>query len=323
MIIENNIKTISGMNMLYEVPESTDVAIDWAKNNRLEIESFLASNGALLIRGLNEITDADFARILTAIYGEDLLKYTYRSTPRNEVKKNIYTATEYHPSQWIPQHNENSYSNTWPMRIAFLCKIVAEKNGNTPISDARSIYKKIPVEIREEFERKKIMYVRNYSDLDLPWTEVFQTNDKNEVEQYCQENDILFEWKPDGLRTKQINQATIEHPIHREKLWFNQAHLFHLSNLEEDLQEGFIEMLGEENVPRNTYFGDGSPIDTEMLRVIREVYKNNQITFQWEENDLLLLDNMLFTHGREPYEGDRKVLVGMQRKYSVEQIKSF
>ncbi len=314
----NSIEMKCGRKMLLDL-ESNELPLkDWVEKNKDDVESFLSTNGILLIRGL-EITSEDFGDTLGSLFGGELLSYTYRSTPRTELKNNIYTATEYHPSEVIPQHNENAYSNVWPMRIGFLSVTPASKMGNTPISDSRVAYQEIPAEIREEFERKKIMYVRNYSNVDLPWTEVFQTEEKSVVESYCRANNIEFEWTDQGLRTKQVNQATIAHPMTREMLWFNQAHLFHASSLDEDLREGLIALMGEENLPRNTYFGDGTPIDEAHLSLIREVYEKTKFSFQWEKNDLLLLDNMLFTHGREPFEGPRKTLVGMARAYNPEQ----
>jgi alpha-ketoglutarate-dependent taurine dioxygenase len=312
----NNLQMVSNKKMLLQLENNTLNPMDWAAKNKEEIEHFLTTQGALLIRGLEIDNSAQFGDILTTLFGEELAKYTYRSTPRTQVVKNVYTATEYHPSEVIPQHNENAYSNSWPLRIGFLCMVKADKMGNTPISDSRTAYQQIHPEIREEFERKKVMYVRNYSNIDLPWSEVFQTEDKKEVEKYCRDNHIQFEWTEGGLRTKQVNQAVAEHPVSKEKLWFNQAHLFHVSSLDKELQEGLVALLGEENLPRNAYFGDGSPIDEATLNVIRDVYEQTKFSFQWEENDLLLLDNMLYTHGREPFEGTRKVLVGMGREYS-------
>jgi alpha-ketoglutarate-dependent taurine dioxygenase len=255
------------------------------------------------------------------LFEDELATYTYRSTPRTELKNNVYTATEYHPSVNIPQHNEHSYSNSWPMRIGFLCVTPALKLGNTPICDSRKVYQQVPAEVREEFEKKKVMYVRNYSMIDLPWQEVFQTSEKSLVEAYCRANDMTFEWTEDGLRTRQVNQASMSHPVTGGKVWFNQAHLFHLSSLTEELQQGLLEIAGEENLPRNAYFGDGTPISIEALHAIRKAYDDNMITFQWQKGDLLLLDNMLFTHGREPFEGPRKVLVGMAREYPPVQTK--
>jgi alpha-ketoglutarate-dependent taurine dioxygenase len=262
--------------------------------------------------------------LLTVLFGNELGSYVYRSTPRTEIHSKIYTASEYHPSETIPQHNENSYSTVWPMYISFLCRETASEGGNTPVSDSRVAYREIPAEIRDEFERKNILYVRNYNDVDLPWTEVFQTEDAATVESYCREHDIQFEWTETGLRTKQVSQAVIDHPVTGDRLWFNQAHLFHVSSLSEELQENLVDLLGEENLPRNAYFGDGTPIDSAYLTTIREVYDRTKFSFQWENNDLLLLDNMLFTHGRQPFTGKRQVLVGMAREChaaSLNQVK--
>lgn len=307
---QNSIKSV-----FVENADGTLNPLTWAVENRDRIEALLSRHGALLIRGLHVDGAEPFGNLLRCLFEEELTTYTYRSTPRTELQNNVYTATEYHPSQVILQHNEHAYSNSWPMRIGFLCLQPARRMGNTPISDSRTAYREIPLEIREEFERKGVMYVRNYSTIDLPWTEVFQTTDKRQVENYCRTNKMGFEWTPGGLRTKQINQATMPHPFTGEKVWFNQAHLFHISSLEKDLQESLIDLFGEEELPRNAYFGDGTPIDPEALASIRDVYERTKFSFQWEQYDLLLLDNMLFTHGRESFEGPRKVLVGMAREY--------
>lgn len=311
----NNIQVLAGRKMLYQAEPDVQDAIEWVKAHKQDIDNFIATNGALLLRGLPVDNGALFGNVLTTLFGEELANYTYRSTPRKEVNNNVYTATEYHASEVIPQHNENSYANSWPERIGFLCVTPAARMGNTPLSDSREAYRLIPAEIREEFERKQVMYVRNYSDLDLPWQEVFQTEDKLEVEAFCRNNRMKYEWTEQGLRTSQVNQATIIHRATGEKIWFNQAHLFHVSSMNEEVKEGLLSLLGEEFLPRNTYFGDGSPIPDEVLDLIRKVYEDTKFSFKWEKNDLLLLDNMLFTHGREPYEGERKVLVGMARKY--------
>jgi len=313
----DDIQALAGKKMLLEVRNTGQSTLDWCGENKRDIDLFLSTEGALLIRGLPVKDGTEFEKILEILFEDKLSDYVYRSTPRTKLKNShIYTASEYHPSEVIPQHNENAYSNVWPMRIGFLCEVRAVKMGNTPISDSRVAYQRIPEEIREEFRRKKIMYVRNYSDIDLPWTEVFQTESREEVEKFCTSHHIQFEWTDMGLRTRQVNQAVISHPVTKEILWFNQAHLFHVSSLQEEVRNSLIELVGEEYLPRNTYFGDGTPISAEALSIIREVYERTKFSFQWQEGDVLLLDNMLFTHGREPFEGPRRVLVGMGRKYS-------
>jgi alpha-ketoglutarate-dependent taurine dioxygenase len=308
----SDLKSIGGLPILLDVETSGLNAMNWAETYQQDVRSLININGAVLIRGLKVLGSAQFGKILSTLFGSELLEYTYRSTPRTSLRGNVYTATEYPASEVIPQHNENSYSRNWPNRIGFMCLLPAETGGETPIGDSRVVYNMLPKSVRDKFEQKGVMYVRNYSTLDLPWSVVFQTEDKSRVEDYCKANELNYEWLEDnGLRTSQVNPATAVHPHTGEKIWFNQAHLFHVSNLDKSIAEALLASLGEENLPRNSYYGDGSPIELEALELIQSVYEQTKIKFAWQKNDLLLLDNMLFTHGRESYTGARKILAGM------------
>ena len=287
-------------------------AVAWAEAHQEEIRGLLAEEGAVLIRGLKVLGSTQFGKIISTLFGAELLEYIYRSAPRTELRGHVYTATEYPAAQTIPQHNENAYSRSWPLRLGFMCLLPSETGGETPIGDSRLVYNMLPQSVREKFEEKGVKYVRNYSTLDLPWSVVFQTEDKSEVEAYCEANELTYEWlEDDALKTSQVNPATAMHPDTGEKVWFNQAHLFHVSSLGPEIARTLLDSLGEENVPRNSYYGDGSPIEPEVLDLIRSTYEQTKVKFPWQKNDLLLLDNMLFTHGREPYTGPRQVLVGM------------
>jgi alpha-ketoglutarate-dependent taurine dioxygenase len=157
------------------------------------------------------------------------------------------------------------------------------------------------------------MYVRNYGGgADLPWQEVFQTREPTEVEAFCRDHDINVEWLPEGrLRTRQVCQAVVRHPKTGRMLWFNQAHLFHVSSLEPDIREAMLEVFGQDELPRNSFYGDGSPIEEAVLEEVRQVYREEQVVFPWERADVLLLDNMAVAHGRTSYTGERKIRVGM------------
>lgn len=314
----SDLEAVDGHRILLRVEPRGGKVIDWVQEHAAELERLLQANGALLVRGLKIMSSREFGQVLAAAFGEELINYTYRSTPRTELRGNVYTATEYHPGETIPQHNENAYANKWPMRIGFLCMIPSASGGATPIADSRRVYELVPAAVRERFERKGVLYVRNYGDIDLPWSEVFQTSDKAEVERYCRENALEFEWRANGwLRTRQVNAAVATHPLTGEKLWFNQAHLFHISALRDAVRESILAAVKEEDVPRHAYHGDGSPLEEDDLRSIRDAYAQLKYSFAWQKHDLLLLDNMLYTHGRQPYEGERQVLVGMARPVSA------
>lgn len=157
------------------------------------------------------------------------------------------------------------------------------------------------------------MYIRNFkTGIDLPWQEVFQTDDKEKVADYCGKNNIEYQWLSDEhLRTKQIAQATLTHPKTKEKVWFNQANLFHVSALSKEMKQQLLSYSSIEDLPRNAFLGNGEEISEEMLAEINHVIESEVIKFPWQKFDLLLVDNILMTHGRNSYEGERKAAVAM------------
>ncbi len=268
--------------------------------------------GAVLFRGFRVASPVDFKKF-AASFGLPLASYEFGSTPRSKVFPGIYSSTEYPAHQSIPLHNEQSYTRQWPSRIWFHCMKPSVTGGETPIADSRLVFQRIPEALREEFARKELLYVRNYSAaLDLPWQQVFNTEERAEVERYCTAQGIEYEWKADGeLRTRQRCQAVLQRPVTGEWVWFNQAHLFHISSVETEARNSMLQVLGEENLPRNVYFGDGSPIADAQLDTIRAVYRDTAVAFPWQAGDVLMLDNYLVAHGRNPFTGDRKVIVAM------------
>ena len=290
---------------------------DWAGNNREFIKQRLHRHGGILFRGFNLSGVDEFELLLRSVAGE-LLEYSYRSTPRTQVSGRIYTSTEYPAHQTIPLHNEMSYTRSWPMMLGFFCVEVAPEGGETPIADSRRVFNLIDPAVRERFARKQVMYVRNYGEaLDLSWQNVFQTEDREEVEAYCRGAEIEFEWKSNNeLRTRQVCQAVATHPDTGEQVWFNQAHLFHVSSLGAQTREALMSSSDEEP-PRNACYGDGSAIEDEALEEIRAAYDRETVVFPWQPRDVLLLDNMLAAHGRRPYRGTRKIVVGIGQSLLV------
>lgn len=293
---------------------------EWSLSQRSWIESQLLQHGGLLFRGFSVQGAPEFEQFLKAVSGE-LLEYTYRSTPRSQVEGNIYTSTEYPAEQSIPLHNELSYTRSWPLKIGFFCVQPALEDGRTPIADSRKVLTRLSSQVRQRFAATGVMYVRNYREgLDLPWQTVFQTEDRSVVEQYCRQAGIEWEWvSSQHLRTRQVCQAIASHPQTGETVWFNQAHLFHVSSLPPAVQESLLATLSEIDLPRNTYYGDGSPIELEVLDEIHQAFAAETVSFPWQAGDVLLLDNMLTAHGRTPFVGPRRVLTGMAQLFTPDQ----
>jgi len=95
------------------------------------------------------------------------------------------------------------------------------------------------------------------------------------------------------LRTR-LSVAT--HPKTSETVWFNQAHLFHVSSLHPKVRESLLSMIKESDLPRNAFYGDGSNIEPSVLDEIKE-NQQEAVIFPWQAGDILMLDNMLTLMG--------------------------
>lgn len=290
--------------------------LSWATTNRDLLHAQLLKYGGILFRGFGLQTADEFESFITSVAGNPL-EYRERSSPRSQISGNVYTSTDHPADQHIFLHNENSYQLAWPQQIFFFCRIPAEEGGATPIADVRRVYERIDPAIRERFRQKKVMYVRNFGDgFGLSWQTVFQTTEKSAVEDYCQKSGMQCEWK-DGnrLRTRRVGQAVARHPSTGEMLWFNHATFFHVTTLEAPVREALLAQLKEEDLPSNTYYGDGTPIEDEVLDELRAAYEQETVAFPWQKGDVLMLDNMAVAHGRAPFKGQRQVLTGMTNAF--------
>jgi alpha-ketoglutarate-dependent taurine dioxygenase len=293
--------------------------IPWVENNRQLIEGHLLKSGALLFRGFEAEGVAGFEQFIRTVSGE-LLDYCERSSPRHQVHGHVYTSTDYPAHQFIYPHNENSYQHVWPMKIFFFCQTPAARGGETPTADTREVLGLLSPATVARFIERGCMYVRNFDDqLGLPWQTVFQTDDRSAAEQYCRAAGIAFEWKEGGgLRTRAVRPAVATHPRTGERVWFNHVAFFNVSTLDPSIREGLLATMKEADLPANTYYGDGSPIEPEVLDEIRDAYRRATVSFDWQRGDILLLDNMLTAHSRTPYTGERSILVGMSEPYGYE-----
>lgn len=284
-----------------------------------EFVQTLQQVGAILLRGYDVTSVQKLARAVSALGGEPM-PYVEGNSPRTKLDvEHVYTSTEHPAEAVISLHNELSYSATWPTRLYFCCVTPAMTGGHTLIADSAAILANLASDVREAFESKGVLYIRNLHGgkglvLGPSWQNTFETSDRAAVETYCARQNIEFQWLAnDALRLITRRPSTAVHPRTGRQVWFNQADQFHPSTNSADVYESLVEVFGDDPFafPQHASFGDGSEISAEVLAHIRDITERHTVRFDWQRGDCLVIDNLLVSHGRSPFTGERKVLVAM------------
>ena len=298
-------------NIIEIIPTDQISSIDDLIPNFLELRHDLREKGVIRLKGFNIDSSSKFKK-MALLFSERLISKNGEHIPDPNVE-GVFMPVNYSEKKKLLWHNENSFNDTWPLTIMFACILPAEIGGETPIVDSRKILMKLNPTVLEEFTRKNVMYIRSHGfGLGLSWQKIYNTESKCELEQICRKKNVQIEWKGDDqLITKQVRQAVVQHPLTGEKSWFNQVQHWHPFCLDALLRKSLMKQFTFDTLPRNCCFGDGSPIPDDMIKHILEVYQALEITFSWAKGDVLILDNVLFAHARNPYSGARKLLVSM------------
>ena len=286
--------------------------VSWTRAHRDWVEERLLEHGGILFRGFPVGGEEGFAAFVRAL-ADELSEYVDQHTPRSAVGDRLYTSTEYPAEHPIELHSEMSYSSSWPRKIWFWCEHPAEEGGETPIADNRRVVAALDPEVRSRFERHGVTYVRTFGEgVGLTWRQAFQVDSRERLEELCRREGVELEWLGDErVTTRRTGPATLAHPVSGEAVWFNQAHAFHPSSLRPEVRASLEATLGPDGFPNDARYGDSSPIPDADVAAVRAAYAQVAVAFPWRRDDVLLLDNVLVAHGRNPFRGERRILVAM------------
>lgn len=309
-----DVRQDAGKPAILRTPPLADMAEarEWLAANHTGIRAALLRHGALMLRGLPVATTEDFATARDILMPAPA-NYKEKATPRSDFGHGVFSSTDLPAMQPIRLHNENSYTLDFPGTLLFGCLTAPTGGGATTVGDMRAALALLPAGLRERFERTGWLLVRNYSEMaGLPWNRSFATEDKAVAEEYCREHTIGYEWvDEDSFRTRQRRSAVITHPVTGEQVWFNHVSFWNQWTLDPDIREVLVETYGEDGLPFNTFVGDGTPLTQEEAATLSAVYDEVTVRESWRVGDLMLVDNILNAHGRDAFEGDRKIVVAM------------
>ncbi|MFH8787799.1 TauD/TfdA family dioxygenase [Streptomyces roseoverticillatus] len=306
--------TETGKPATTRVPQFADAAeaCAWLASVRSELRAALHRHGALYLRGLPVHDVDDFAKVRDVLIPQRT-PYREKATPRSSYGNDVYSSTDLPPNQPIRMHNENSYTLTFPGLLLFACLTAPEEGGATPVADCREVLRRLPAGLVARMRAAGWVLSRTYSEhISLDWRTAFATESREDVEKYCADNLISCEWDSSGaLRTRQLRPGIIRHPATGEEVWFNHMAFWNSWSLDEEIREALLDEFGPDGLPFETALGDGKPLTGEDIETINAAYEGATLRRTWRPGDVLLVDNVLATHGRDPFRGDRRIVVAM------------
>ncbi|WP_323122570.1 TauD/TfdA family dioxygenase [Burkholderia alba] len=309
---------------------SADAFVAWYRARLDTIGALLDEYGAILWRGFAVPDTAAFGA-LGALYPPHARGYTAGAAPRKAIAGQVYESTRMPPPFKIGLHQEMAYMATFPRLLAFYCRVPAQAGGETPICDMRRVTARLPADVRERFAARGVMYLRNFASPDSrepgvaanpnlpfgeyhrPWHEAFDTQDRAEVERLCDERALGRRWLDDGSVTvSHVGPALITHPRTGEHVWFNQASAQHPNPRSMGgFSYRYLQRVYRSSAafPYEIRYGDGTEMPYPDLTDVYDAMDAEEIAFEWRAGDVMLIDNLLVAHGRNPYRGPRDTQV--------------
>jgi alpha-ketoglutarate-dependent taurine dioxygenase len=285
--------------------------VDWLSEHRRAIDAALTEHGALYFAHAGIRDRADFAALRDILF-DRLAAYREKATPRTDFGADVFSSTDLPPAQEIRQHNENSYTLVFPGKLLFGCLTAPESGGATTVADVRSVLTALPIPIVDRMAEAGWRLTRNYHELvGLPWRTAFGTERRSDVEDYCTANAVDCSWTHDSLHTEQVRPGIIRHPCTDQPVWFNHASFWSEWALEPEIREVLVTEFGRSGLPFATSYGDGADLIEAEVADINTAYDRATRRRPWARGDLLLVDNLLSSHGRDPFVGARDIVVAM------------
>ncbi|OGT24894.1 MAG: hypothetical protein A3I12_02605 [Gammaproteobacteria bacterium RIFCSPLOWO2_02_FULL_38_11] len=306
-------------------------ACAWFSELKTELYSTLNTSGALLIKGLTCINNAETFQKLLISTSMQLRDYVGGTSPREQVYGKIMTAT-YTPPNWsIPLHQEMAYTHNPPDRIAFFCHSSNCIGGESTLGNMQNFTMGLPAQIINKFQSSGLQLRRSLPSkktlekkpgIKKPWEEVFNTCDKTEVDKIAKKKGWKTEWIDDTVL--QLWQETLPalktHAILKKEIWFNQAHFFPPISLmtwakHDQRQEDYEHLeYARKHYPHMldmVFFGNGEPVTDEEALYLFQTLKQHEIHLKLDPTDILILDNTLVAHGRTAFSGERNICVAL------------
>ncbi|RXV64363.1 peptide synthase [Burkholderia stabilis] len=277
------------------------------------IDARLPDTGALLFRGLPIADRAGFDAFMQVL-GYAPHGYDGGIAVRARDARYTYVASQEDSRITMAPHNEMAYLPNPPRKVFFFCAAAADEGGEVPINDVRHAAGQIPDQVLARFERRRIGYhrylPRESTPTQIGWMDTFGVRDRDAVDALMRDKGYDHRWLDDaGLGYGYTHDAFLDDPAGGAPLWFNQVTELNATYWRS--HPLFPSDWDDTRYPATTTYGDGEPIDPELVTELRAALWHTSRAVAMRPGDVLVLDNIYVQHGRFAFSGPRLHLVSL------------
>lgn len=294
----------------------------------------LATHGSLVIRGVPIHNASDFSKFVHA-FGFKPHELIGNVKGGGELAPGVAYANEAPPQVQIYSHNESAHVPNAPAYIIFYGHRVPSKGagGESPISSSLELFHRVQKEIPDfisELAAKgvlsKVTYKTNQQYpggstlLEAFGKEVSETDDKEtrrakmeaQIRRYGRGHNTTWEWQMETTAQGEEETLILTHrlPGIRTQAGTNHPSMFtglaaYWKNLERRLANN-DSLAQKRGGQMQQLYGDGSAIPNEYLAKLAAITDELRVLHQWERGDVLVFDNTITQHGRQPWVGEQE-----------------
>ena len=314
----------------------------------------LDTYGAILFRGFEVETGAQFESILELLKVKLESYYHFGSAQRVRITDKVFTSSEAPADLIIMPHNELNIVPVRPSVLAFFCQIQPTLYGETPIVNTEKVFNELSPRLQDKFANSPQKYVRFIPNHLLGI--VFEKLSREEIMKMLQDGEFNFHWKADGSLYFECSYIPLfAHPktgklcfglstcdclVSREwyrsiaqrypfgkRLYYNWLP----SKLYKILEEGrtakatVVDNSQQQSSILNMYLvnerGNCTKMtESEAKELGKAEYKNAAI-FPWKQGDILVVDNLQVAHSRLNTRQPRKILTAFGNMCDIRNMK--
>jgi alpha-ketoglutarate-dependent taurine dioxygenase len=253
-----------------------------------KIRNNFNEQGILLYSGF-DLSDEAFVKF-TAQFSDQFYKHSIKSVRPNYGKDDT-VAEVLIGTHFVELHGEMFYMPVRPEILWLYCVVPAIRGGQTTVCDGQRFYEALPKDLKSYFNQVEILYKHNWDP--SGWNAFLKTQDIQEALQKVQSKKGVSNARVSGDRLMFEFQTPGVYDLHGKKVFINS-----LANV---YQYKHLKVIDVE-------FSDGQKISEDFIKELNQIGETVTENINWKPNEIVMIDNKRFMHGRRAFKGQRKIL---------------